>query len=417
MSNFTENLKKYADTIIQVGLNLKPGQRLIILARGEVEDTAPLVRQVTRSAYEFGIQLVDVIWLDSELDLIRLQSAPEGSFGESSDWRYAAAMEYGERHDGYLGIIATDPFLTDGQDPEKLKQIRQVEAQKSQPISSLVSTMALNWCGVAAAGSKWAERVYPEHTPAAAQARLWESIFAFTRSDLVDPVAAWQTHLKALAQRKQTLSAKQFHALKFTGPGTNLTVGLAQDHVWLGGSSTTQRGAEIVPNLPTEEVFTTPDFRRVEGTVSATMPLNVSGMVVEGMRFEFKAGRVVDFRADKNGAALESLLEMDDGARRLGEVALVPHSSPISQSKTLFYNTLYDENAASHIALGRAYAIGVQNGAEMSSEAKNEAGVNHSLIHIDFMIGSGEVDVTGIHADGREEAVMTGGEWALTVRD
>ncbi|MEM7802959.1 MAG: aminopeptidase, partial [Chloroflexota bacterium] len=380
MNNFDQNLKKYADVIVQVGLNVQSGQRLTIVPNGMVEETAPLVRAVTRSAYEAGAVLVDVLWTDPELFRARVEAASEDSFGETSHWLYQALLESGERQDAYLGITAANPTAYAGLDQTKIQTIRKAAARKGEAFSKIRSAMGLNWAGVAAAGSGWAKHVFPDEPVESAVEKLWELIFAATRIDQPDPVAAWNTHLEQLAKQKAFLNEKRFDCLHFKGPGTDLKVGLGPDHVWLGGASQTQNGITIVPNLPTEEVFTTPDFRRVSGTVAASMPLNLSGLIIEGMTFRFEEGRIVHFEAEKNGEALERMLDFDEGARQLGEVALVPHSSPISRSGALFYNTLYDENAASHIAIGRAYAIGVQGGDQMSTEALQAAGANHSMI-------------------------------------
>jgi aminopeptidase len=254
--------------------------------------------------------------------------------------------------------------------------------------------------------------VFPDLSPGEAQARLWQAIFRTVRLDTPDPTAAWQTHLANLAARTKYLNEKQYAALRFTGPGTHLTIGLPANHHWLGGTAPTGVGISNVANLPTEEVFTAPHRERVEGIVRATMPLNMGGNLIENFSLTFKDGRVVDFSAEKGEALLRSQIETDEGAARLGEIALVPHSSPISQSGILFYNTLFDENASSHVALGRAYANCIDGAGELSEEEFAALGGNSSVTHLDFMIGSGEIDVDGVTASGAAEPLMRGGEWA-----
>ncbi len=411
--SFAEKLKKYADVIVQVGLNLQPGQKLMIRAAGAIESTAPVVRAVTRSAYQAGARYVDVIWNDQELSIARLENAPDDSLEEVPDYLFQGMEEHVANGGAALTIMASNPDAMAGQDQQKMALIRKVQSQKSEKYGSYISGMKTNWCGVGAASPGWAAKVYPGQDSDTAVEKLWESIFKFTRLDLDDPVQAWKEHVATLVKRKKHLNNKQYSALRLTAPGTDLTVGLAKNHIFMGGSVETPNGISFVPNMPTEEVFTTPNAHEVNGTVSASLPLNFNGMVLENLKFTFKDGVITDFSADTGAELFEKILDMDLGARRLGEIALVPNSSPISQSGTLFYNTLYDENASNHLAIGRAYATAVEGGVEMSAEEKEAAGINHSLIHIDFMIGSDKMDVDGILPDGTVEPVMRAGEWAF----
>lgn len=410
---FAEKLKKYADVAVQVGVNLQPGQRLVIRANGAVEAVAPMVRAVTKSAYEAGARLVDVIWLEETLTVIRLENAPDDSFSEFPDHIANGLLSYAKNGDASLGITAGNPDAMAGQDQAKMAEMRKVSAEKTMDFSRYISTMQINWCGVGAASPGWAAKVFPDDSPEVAQQKLWDSIFKFTRLDLEDPVQAWKDHVAKLTERKIYLNGKRYATLHLTAPGTDLKVDLAKNHLWLGGSVNRPDGIEFVPNLPTEEVFTTPDNRGTNGTISASLPLNMNGVLIEGLKFTFKDGKIVDFSADTGEETIAKLLEMDDGAGRLGEIALVPNGSPIAQSGTLFYNTLYDENASNHLAIGRAYAIAVEGGGTMSDDEKKAAGINHSLIHIDFMVGSDKMNVDGITADGAIEPVMRDGEWAF----
>jgi aminopeptidase len=289
--------------------------------------------------------------------------------------------------------------------------VQQTTANHVRPFRDYISRNHTNWAVVAAAAPTWAARVFPEVEPSKQVQRLWEAIARLCRLDREDPIAAWETHLADLAARTDHLNAKQYNALRYTGPGTNLTIGLPTDHVWVGGRSANAAGIRFAPNLPTEEVFTMPHKDRVDGVVRATKPLSYGGTLIEGFTLRFDGGRVVELHAEKNESVLKRLVDMDAGAARLGELALVPHSSPVAQTGVLFYNTLFDENAASHVALGAAYKFTLRGGESMAEEAFEQAGGNRSAAHVDFMIGSGELDVDGVLPSGTAEPVMRKGEW------
>ena len=407
--DFERALDAYAELIVKVGLNLRAGQRLIIRAPLEA---APLVRRVAAHAYDNGSRLVEAIWSDPELLLVRYNHAPADSFAEVSDWPIRAGLEYAENGHAFLSVGGIDPDLLKGVPAERVATVRRAEGMAGMPVSRLISADAINWCVVGYATQAWAARVFPNLPPDERQQRLWEAIFRTVRLDAPSPLAAWQAHADSLAARTKMLNDKQYVALRFTGPGTDLTVGLPANHNWIGGAAPTGVGISNIANLPTEEVFTAPHRRRVDGTVRATMPLSLSGNLVEDFSLTFKEGRVVDLRAAKGEELLRSQVEIDEGAARLGEVALVPHSSPIAQSGILYYNTLFDENAASHIALGRAYRNCIDGCEGLDDEDFAALGGNNSATHLDFMIGSGEIDVDGLTGDGTAEPLMRRGEWA-----
>jgi aminopeptidase len=279
------------------------------------------------------------------------------------------------------------------------------------PALELIAGFATNWSIVAAASPAWARAVFPDEPEEIAVARLWDAIFAASRIDAPDPLRAWEEHNAALRARTRMLNEKNYSALHFRGPGTDLRVGLADGHDWNGGATRAKNGITCNANIPTEEVFTTPHKDRVDGFVRSTKPLSYQGTLIEDIEVRFEGGRVVEARARSGEDVLRKVLETDEGAARLGEVALVPYSSPISLSGHLFYNTLFDENAASHIALGQAYSKCIRGGGEMSDDELSARGSNQSLIHIDWMIGSNEVDVDGVTTDRRAEALMRAGEW------
>jgi aminopeptidase len=416
--DFDRKLANYAELAIKVGLNLQPGQRLLIThapSGGVVLEAAPLVRQIAAAAYRAGARFVDVLWADEPLRLMRFEQAPRDSFDEYPTRLFATALEYIEHGDAMLSLKADDPALLQGQDPALVGLARKVAWQKQAPVSHHVERNATNWLVISAATPAWAARIFPE-VPAAEQVdRLWESIFATCRVNGSDPVAAWRAHVADLAAHRDYLNAKGYSALHYSGPGADLTVGLPKGHVWSSAGMPSQNGIEFIANLPTEEVFTLGDRQRAEGTVTASRPLSYGGTLIDGFSVTFAQGRAVSIRAARGEEMLRSLIDTDDGAGRLGEVALVPHSSPVSQTGRLFLNTLFDENAASHLALGGAYRFNLQGVEVLSDEAFAAAGGNTSLVHVDFMIGSGELDIDGITEEGAAEPVMRRGEWAFEV--
>jgi len=409
VSSFDDQLRAYARLIITTGSQLRKGQRLLIQAPIE---GAPLIRHLVAEAYQAGARFVDVLWGDDATTLARFEHAPRDSFDEIPEWRALALEATAETKDAVISVHATDPDLLAGQDPELVARSRQSLQRRLADYSQKVASNHLNWCVVSLPVEGWAKKVFPDAGGDAAVEKLWTAIFAACRIDQADPIAAWRDHLSTLKTRRERLIAKQYTELRYRAPGTDLRVGMPRNHIWLGGEVTTREGHPFVPNLPTEEVFSLPHRDRTEGTVRATKPLAYSGSVIEDFSLTFEKGSVVKAEARKGQETLDKLLAADEGARRLGEVALVPHSSPISASGLLFYNTLYDENASCHLAIGRGYQTCLEGGPDMNTETFAEHGGNVSLIHNDFMIGSAEMDIDGVTASGDVEAVMRGGEWA-----
>ncbi|EFH13276.1 aminopeptidase [Pseudoroseomonas cervicalis] len=402
-------LDRLAEIAVHVGLGgLKPGQELLMTASVEA---LPLVRRITEHAYKAGASLVTTLFSDDECSLARYRFAADGSFDVAPGWMFegmAAAFRGGAAR---LAVVGDDPSLLAGQDAEKVARANRARSQAYRPALELITASAINWTLVPFASAAWARAVFPDASPEQAVEQLWNALYASTRVDQADPKAAWAAHNAALMTRRRMLNEKRFRALHFSGPGTDLTVGLADNHAWMGGSSKAANGITGNPNIPTEEVFTTPHAGMTEGTVSATKPLAHQGTLIRDIRVRFEGGRIVEAQASAGDAVLQKMISTDEGARRLGEVALVPHSSPISQSGLLFFNTLFDENAASHIALGQAYKKCFTDSESMSDAEFATRGGNSSLIHVDWMIGSAEVDVDGIRFDGGREPVMRKGEW------
>jgi aminopeptidase len=414
-ADLEQRLRSYGELAVKVGLNLRAGQRLLIigpLASGGVSlEAAPLVRHIVASAYQAEAPYVEVIWGDEALQLVRFQHAPRDSFGEFSDWLPKALFEHAEAGHAVLSVYANDPDQLKDQPAVLVGAVQQAVSRGVRPFRELISRNWTNWTVVAAAGAGWAARVFPQLPREQQVPRLWDAIGALCRLDRPDPVVAWEEHLKALALRRDYLNAKRYAALKYKGPGTELTIGLPEGHLWVSGRSESRSGIAFAPNLPTEEVFTMPHADRVDGTVRSTKPLSYGGTVIENFELTFAGGRVVRVAAERGQAVLQQLVDTDAGAARLGELALVPHGSPVAQSGLLFYNTLFDENAASHVALGSAYKFTMSGGENMDDDAFERAGGNRSAVHVDFMIGSSALDVDGVLSGGTSEPLMRKGEW------
>jgi aminopeptidase len=411
-------LKKYAEAVVRVGLNLRAGQRLIITnatARGVPPPARPFVYEIAKAAYAAGARYVDVIWGDEEMLRIRLENAPVDSFNEYSKWYISGVMDMINKGDALLAIYANDPEVYDGLDPERVGAMQKAHLENYAPISEQVARNAINWCVVAAASPAWAAKIFPNLRPKEAEEKLWRAIFETTRATQPDPVAAWQEHIQNLKKRSSYMQAKNYSALHYKSQGTDFSLGLPHGHKWISAQSLAENGVVFTANMPTEEVFTLPDSHRADGTVTATFPLSYGGSLIEDFSVTFENGRIVKVNAKKNEAILQKLVDTDEGSRFLGEVALVPASSPIARRGHLFYNTLFDENASCHIAIGRAYRFTLIGGEELTDEEFVAAGANVSLNHVDFMIGSPQMDIDGICEDGSREPVMRQGEWAFDV--
>lgn len=416
LENHQELLQKYAEAIVKVGLNLRKGQRLIITnatARGVPPAGRGLVHEVAKAAYAAGARFVDVIWGDEEMLRIRLQNAPLDTFNEYSTWHVNGLTNIFEKGDALLSIYANDPDVYAGLDAEKIGAMQRSHLENYSPVSALVSRNAVNWCVVASAAPAWARKIFPDLPESEAMDKLWTAIFETTRATQADTIAAWQDHIKNLRKRADYMQAKKYSALHYKSPNTDFTVGLPQGHKWISAQSLAENGVVFTANMPTEEIFTLPDCHRAEGTVSATFPLSYGGSLIEDFSVTFENGKIVKVNARKNEAILQKLVDTDEGSKRLGEVALVPASSPIATRGHLFYNTLFDENASCHFAFGRAYRFTLTGGEELTDEEFLAAGGNTSLNHVDFMVGSPQMDIDGITEDGRREPVMRQGEWAI----
>ncbi|MFN2282202.1 MAG: aminopeptidase [Anaerolineales bacterium] len=412
-SEFQVVLEKFARLIVEVGLNLQPGQRLFIWAN-QLE-LAPLVRQVAARAYQNGSPLVSVLWNDDGIKKARFDHAPKDSFGEYPAWKADARFQSVEAGDAALWIGGDSPDLLSDYDPSLVGAANQSYSRHMKPFLDRIAVSQVQWLVVCPPTPGWAQAVFPDMDPTKAEERLWQAVIKACRLDKPSPAENWEANLAALERRAAYLSECQYQSLHFQAPGTDLRVQLPKGHIWLGGREKTPEGVIFCANIPTEEIFTLPHREGVDGTVRATRPLSYQGSLIADFQLTFKDGKVVDFSAGKGEGVLSRLLESDESASHLGEVALVPHSSPISQQQLVFQNTLYDENASDHIALGNAYRVSLENGSAMSPEEFQAAGGNESQIHVDFMFGSAEMDVDGTLPDGKSEPLMRSGEWVLDI--
>ncbi len=405
---FEKNLDRLAEVAVRAGLGLAPGQELVMTA---TLDAVPLARLITGHAYKAGAELVTTFFSDEQSALLRFRYAPSASFDAAPSWLYEGMAQAYRNGAARLAIAGSDPSLLSKEDPEKVSRVNRATSKAYRPALELITRHEINWTIIACATPAWAAAVFPDLPQDEALARLWKAIFAASRADQPDPVGAWKEHDAHLHARANRLNEKRYSALHFRGSGTDLRVGLADDHLWLGGGTTAGNGRYCIPNMPTEEVFTTPHKDRVEGRVTSTKPLSYQGTMIEEISVRFQAGKIVEAHALRGEQVLLRMIETDEGARRLGEVSLVPNSSPIAASGLLFMNTLFDENAACHIALGQAYSTCIKDGDSLTPEQLASRGANESLIHVDWMIGSNRIDVDGISAGGDSEPVMRAGEW------
>jgi aminopeptidase len=407
-SSHDRRLDSLAEIAVKTGAGLQEGQELVMTAPIEA---APLARKITEHAYRAGASLVTTLFSDDESTLARFAYGRDGSFDKAAGWLFQGMADAYKSGAARLAISGENPALLSGQDTDKVARANRARSIAYRPALDYIVNFDINWTIVSCATPAWARLVFPDLPEDAAVQKLWDAIFAASRVDADDPVAAWAAHDKNLKSRMNYLNDARFSTLHFKGPGTDLKVGLADDHWWQGGSSVAKNGATCQANIPTEEVFTTPHRARVDGTVRASKPLSYQGTLIEDIAVKFEAGAIVSSHARTGADVLAKVLDTDEGARRLGEVALVPWSSPISKSGILFYNTLFDENAASHIALGQSYTKCVRDGDKLDAKALLAKGANASLIHIDWMIGSKDVDLDGLDAKGGATPLMRKGEW------
>lgn len=409
MLSFEDKLNNYAELAVKIGANVQPGQTLVVNA---TIDAAPLVRLIVRKAYEIGAKLVKVNYTDEAVTRLRYDLAPVESFLEAPTWYAGEMTELAENGAAFLTVLSSSPDLLKGVEPGRIADYQRTYGQAMAKYRQFQQADKMSWTGVAFPSPDWAAKVFPDAPKDQQVGKLWDAIFHACRADREDPIAAWEEHIDTLQQKSDELNAKKYQKLHFTAPGTDLTIELPEGHIWAQAGSVNEQGTTFVANIPTEEVFTAPLKTGVNGTVSSTKPLSYGGNIIDRFTLTFENGRIVDYKAEEGQDTLARLIEMDEGSHYLGEVALVPFQSPISQSNILYYTTLYDENASCHLAIGSSYAFNIQGGKTMSQDELESHGMNQSITHVDFMMGSPEMNITGITHDGKEEPVFVNGNWA-----
>ncbi|MFC4302484.1 aminopeptidase [Cohnella boryungensis] len=410
MGTWEQKLEKYAELIVRVGVNVQKGQEVFVLASIEIAD---LVRKVAAKAYEAGAGNVHVDWTDEGLTRLKYEKAADDVFTRFPEWETAKRNEFVAKGAAFISFSSPNPDLLQGIEPSRIGNYQKAAGNGLSEFRRAIQADKVSWTVVAASTKDWATKVFPDSaSESEAVDRLWQAIFQAVRLDSPDPVKAWEEHNAALVKKSDWLNEHRFVKLHYRAPGTDLTVELPAKHLWVAAGSTSESGVPFMANMPTEEVFTVPLKTGVNGHVSSTKPLSQGGNLIDGFKLTFENGRIVEAVAEKGQEFLRQLIDSDEGAHYLGEVALVPHESPISQSNILFLNTLFDENASNHLAIGSGYAFNLEGGKQMSREQLQEHGVNESIVHSDFMIGSAEMDIDGIRQDGTVVPIFRKGNWA-----
>ncbi len=411
MGNKDEMLKKYAKLSVNVGVNVQKNQTLVIMSPIEC---AHFTRMIVNEAYKSGAKEVVIHWSDEECAKLRYLNSPMEVFENYPEWQRDSVLTYAKNGACFLSISASNPELLKDVDPKKIAAFQKSSSISRKDFSERLMSNQNSWSIIGLPTVGWATKVFPELSEKDAVNKLWEEIFKIVRIDKDDPVLAWEEHKKNLADKMTYLNSKNLKALHYKNSlGTDLMLELVENHLWVGGSEYTSNGIEFIANIPTEEIFSMPKKHGVNGTVVSSKPLNYGGNLIENFSLTFKDGRVVDFSAEKGYESLKNLIETDEGSHYLGEVALVPFNSPISNSNIVFFNTLYDENASCHFALGKAYTLCIKNGVEMTKEELEAAGGNDSLTHVDFMLGTSDLNITGIGFDETETPIFKDGDWAF----
>ena len=408
MDKLLEKMEAYADVAVTVGVNLQPGQNLYIEAD---VDAVEFVRIVAKKAYEAGARNVHVRYTDGELRKLRLESAPEEALTDFPRWDVDWFQSILDEDAARLVLLTVNPYLLGNINPARLAMSNRTSAQALNFFARKVAEVT--WTGMAVPSQTWAALLFPDEPETERLMKLWDTVLTICRANGSNPAADWETHMQELKYRAEYLNRKAYHKLHYRSDGTDLTIEFHPTHRWSNAGDIKSHGVPSVPNIPTEEVFTAPLKTGVNGVVKSTKPLNYNGITIENFSFTFENGRITGFEAEQGYDVLKSIVETDEGSHFLGEVALVPHNSPISQSNMLFLNTLYDENAACHLAIGMAIPSSIHAGTQMSQEQLAEHGCNYSLTHVDFMIGSHDLDIDGITAEGVIEPVFRNGNWAF----
>ncbi|MBQ6867034.1 MAG: aminopeptidase [Clostridia bacterium] len=412
MHTFEDKLKEYAELLVRVGVNVQKGQDLVITSQ---VDQASFARLCVQAAYEAGARAVDMAWSDDAIARMTYLNADESVFDVIPEYRIRFNTDYAEGGACFLHLVSSDPENLKGVDPSRLERAHRAYGKYMRRYRELGMASAFPWSIGALASPAWAKRVFPDLPEAEAVAALWEKIFMAVRiTGDGTAVEKWRQHQENLQRHVDILNGYAFDRLHYYNAlGSDFTVGLCKGHIWCAGGEKTPKGQFFMPNMPTEEIFTAPDRNRCDGVICAALPLSKDGNVIRDIRFVVKEGKIVEATASANEELLRKSIAVDEGASRFGEVALVPYDSPISNSKTLFYNTLFDENAACHLAFGEAYPTTVEGALDMSEEERLSAGLNKSITHVDFMVGTADLSIDGYTADGRCVPVFRDGNFVF----
>lgn len=406
-----EILRKYAKLSVSIGVNVQPNQILVIKSPVECFN---FTRMIVDEAYKVGAKEVVVHWSDEECGKLKYLNSPMEVFESYPDWMKDSMLTYAKEGACFLSISASNPELLKDVDPAKIAASQKTSSIATKEFSERLMSNKNSWSVIAIPTKGWATKVFPNISEEEAMNKLWENIFKIVRVDKDDPIEAWNYHKKTLIEKINYLNNKNFKALHYTNSlGTDLNLELVDNHLWVGGAEYTPEGIEFIANMPTEEIFSMPKKTGVNGKVFSSKPLNYGGNLINNFSLTFKDGRVIDFDAKEGYESLKSLINIDEGSHYLGEVALVPFDSPISNSNIVFFNTLYDENASCHLALGKSYNLCIKDGVTKTTEKVLALGGNDSLTHVDFMIGTSDLSITGIGFDGSETPIFVNGNWAI----
>lgn len=404
-------LRKYAELAVKSGVNIQKGQKLVINTPIECAEFSRLIADI---AYEAGAKDVVMNWSDEKFSKIRFMKAPDEVFETMPGYERDLYIENVREGAAFISIHASDPELMKEVDPNRLAQAQKTRRIAIKEFNEKLMSNQNPWSVISIPTVAWAKKVFPGVSEEEAMKKLWDTIFKIVRVDKEDPVKAWEEHKKNLREKLEFLNAAKIKTLHYkNNKGTDLNVELPEGYIFLGGSEHTQDGIEFLANMPTEEVFSMPLKTGVNGTVVSSKPLNYGGNLIEDFSLTFKDGRIVDFTAKEGLSTLKNLIETDEGSHYLGEVALVPFDSPISNSNIIFFNTLYDENASCHFAIGKAYSVCIENGTKMNEEELEKAGVNDSLTHVDFMVGTEDLDIVATTKEGKTIQIFKNGNWAF----
>lgn len=410
MKNFEENLERYAELLVKTGINIQQGQTLVINAPIKGAD---FVRKIAKKAYKAGAKNVHVEYSDEELSFIKYMNAPDEAFREYPKWKADGFAQMAGDDHAFLSISGSNPDLFKNVDPEKIAAANKAHGVAMAEFRKAINNSTVSWCVAAIPTQEWSQKVFPDMNPEDAMVKLWDNVFQATRSDVQNPVEAWNKHLEILNEKMAFLNSNPIKYLHYLGEGTDLVIELPEKHIWMGGGEENEKGTYFIANMPTEEIFTMPLKTGVNGYVSSTKPLSYGGNLIDNFTLTFKEGRIVDFSAEQGYETLKKLIETDEGSHYIGEVALVPHDSPVSNTNIVFFNTLFDENASCHLAIGSAYPSNIEGGTQMSQDELEASGGNTSIAHVDFMVGSAHMNIEATMVTGEKKMIFEKGNWAF----